>query len=353
MAFEVERMIKRSLKRAGQHKFHMHHGTEARRALRSLEKKFGKADPINLKLADAYASDVFGSAVYAPWLRVYTAFNGTFREGWIPDNYYGSVVVPNMKGSYGKLSGLKSTSRLIFESDAFPDLAFFTNGLFFTDTGVVIPEHDLKTVVFERCNRVVFKLDGSGQGKGVYIFDREGFDFETIRSLGNGVMQKFIKQHPVFEAFASKAVATLRFTSVVDDDGKISIRACFLRLGRADDTHVVSAHDVCVPVDLETGVLGQKGYMTDWGATQAHPDSQVQFSGVKMPSFVQCVATVLDLHKKIPFARCIGWDLTVDSDDNVQVMEWNGEHNDVKFSEATQGPCFSDLKWERLKKPSN
>jgi hypothetical protein len=30
-------------------------------------------------------------------------------------------------------------------------------------------------------------------------------------------------------------------------------------------------------------------------------------------------------------------------------MEWNGEHNDVKSSEATQGPCFSDLNWERLK----
>jgi hypothetical protein len=30
-------------------------------------------------------------------------------------------------------------------------------------------------------------------------------------------------------------------------------------------------------------------------------------------------------------------------------MEWNGEHSDVKFGEATQGRGFSDLKWERLK----
>jgi hypothetical protein len=29
-------------------------------------------------------------------------------------------------------------------------------------------------------------------------------------------------------------------------------------------------------------------------------------------------------------------------------MEWNAEHNDIKFSEATQGPCFADLRWDRL-----
>lgn len=349
MSFDVERMVRRSLKRVGQFRFHRDHGAQAGRVLQFLQKKYGKTDPAHLKLADAYARDVFGSAVYAPWLRVYTAFSGTFKEGWIPDNYYGSVVVPSMKGSYGKLSDLKPISRLIFGGDAFPDVAYFANGLFFTDTGIVIPELELESAVFGQCDSVVFKLDGSGQGKGVYLFDREHFDSKAIKSLGNGVIQKFITQHRVFDAFASKPVATLRFTTVVDDAGRISIRACFFRLGRADDTHVQSDHDICVPVDLATGELGREGYMNDWGAITAHPDSGVRFSGVKIPAFAQCVAMVLDLHRKIPFARCIGWDVTVDADERVQVMEWNGEHNDVKFSEATQGPCFSDLKWERLR----
>jgi hypothetical protein len=69
---------------------------------------------------------------------------------------------------------------------------------------------------------------------------------------------------------------------------------------------------------------------------------------VKIPAFRDCVDTVLQLHGKIPFARCIGWDIAVDESGQVQVMEWNGEHNDVKFSEATQGPCFLDLNWELL-----
>lgn len=231
VSFDVERVVRRSLKRAGQFRFHRNHGAQAGRVLEFLERTYGKADPAHLKLADTYARDVFGSGVYAPWLRVYTAFNGTFKEGWIPDNYYGSVVVPSMKGSYGKLSALKPLSRLIFDSDAFPDIAYFANGLFFTDRSVVIPEHALESMVFEQCDRIVFKLDGSGQGKGVYLFDRKNFNREVIKSLGNGVIQKFITQHRVFNAFASKPVATLRFTTVVDDAGGISIRACFFRLG--------------------------------------------------------------------------------------------------------------------------
>ncbi|MCC8396193.1 hypothetical protein LJ656_26750 [Paraburkholderia sp. MMS20-SJTR3] len=349
MKIDVENVVRRSAKRVGQYCFHLGHGAEARKVLLAIESKYGKADPANLRLADNYARDVFGDPVYAPWLRVYTAFCGTFKEGWIPDNYYGSVVVPHMKGWYGKISSLKPISRLIFDGDALPDVAYYANGLFFTDRSIVVPERELRDVVFEHAERVVFKLDGSMQGNGVYVFDRTNFDPAMIRSLGNGVIQKFIDQHPMFNAFASKPVATLRFTTVVDDNGCISMRACFLRLGRADDTHVLTDREICVPVNPVTGELAAEGYLSDWGALDAHPDSGVRFAGLKIPQFEQCVATVLRLHSKIPFARCVGWDLTVDVDERVQVMEWNGEHNDVKFSEATQGPCFSDLKWERLK----
>ena len=42
MLFNVEHVVRRSLKSAGQFKFHRHHGAEAKRTLRFLEKKLGK-----------------------------------------------------------------------------------------------------------------------------------------------------------------------------------------------------------------------------------------------------------------------------------------------------------------------
>lgn len=349
MRVDVETLVRKSIKKAARYKFDKHHESQARTIFKALEKKHGKTDPVNLRLADTYAQEVLGNARYAPWLRVYTAFTGTFKEGWIPDNYYGTVVVPRMKGLYGDISSLKSLSNIIFSSDTFPDIAYFVNGLFFTANHIAVPESEVEDLVFANSEKIVFKLDSSFQGKGILFFNRQTFNVDTIKSLGNGVIQRFIVQHPLFNDFASNAVATLRVTSVVDDAGLISIRACFLRLGRVADTHIQPDSEICVPVDISSGKLYAQGYLPDWMALDEHPDSKIKFDGISVPAFPECVGVVLELHKKIPFARCVGWDLTVDKNGSVQVLEWNAEHNDVKFGEATQGPCFTDLKWERLR----
>ncbi|EKS72738.1 hypothetical protein BURK_004777 [Burkholderia sp. SJ98] len=320
---------------------------------RAIERRLGKTDPAQIRLADTYALDVFGDACYAPWLRAYTSLNSTFREGWIPDNYYGGVVVPKLKGLYGQMSHLKAVSRLLFRDDVFPDIAYFVNGLFFSDHQVAIPDPEVAKLVFSCSDRVAFKLDQSSQGRGVFLMDRTNFSVDQVRSLGNGVLQRFVVQHEWFDQFASKAVATVRLTSVVDDAGAVSLRAGFLRLGRATDTYIHADSEVCVPVDLRTGRLCGRGYLRDWTDLRAHPDSSVIFDGLPLPAFHECVAKVIELQRKLPFARCVGWDVTVDAAGQVVVLEWNAEHNDVKFSEATQGPCFSDLRWEALRFNTN
>jgi hypothetical protein len=203
--------------------------------------------------------------------------------------------------------------------------------------------------VFATTETIAFKLDHSSQGRGVFFMDRVNFDVERVKQLGNGVLQRFIVQHKLFGQFASKAVATVRLTTVVDDAGDISLRAGYLRLGRAADALIRPDSEICVPVDLASGQLFREGYSSDWIGVDAHPDSKTRFEGVTLPAFADCVRKVIELHAKMPYARCVGWDVTVDVDEKVIVMEWNAEHNDVKLSEATQGPCFSDLKWEKLK----
>src|SRR5690348_5528889 len=80
---------------AGLHELRQkHYNYQAHAVLRSIEGQQGPTDKRLVKLANAYSRDVFGSIKYAPWLRVYAAISGGFKEGWIPDNYYGIVVDP-------------------------------------------------------------------------------------------------------------------------------------------------------------------------------------------------------------------------------------------------------------------
>jgi hypothetical protein len=341
------------IRRAGDLRFHRIHRAQATWILRAVEKSFGKTSRADLDRADAYAREVLGHVRYAPWLYVYSAIAGRFKEGWIPDNYYGRVVVPSLNGGYGRASALRSFQHGMFDSQAFPDVAYFANGLFITPDGTAISPDSVARRLFSECDSIVFKVDEGIQGRGIHFFNRNTFDLERIKSLGNGVFQRKIAQHEVLARFAPRSVATLRITTAVSDSGVASVRACYLRLGRDTDTHVQSASNVRVAVDRASGELAEHGFLPNWSVVRAHPDSNIRFAGVKIPAFADCLKTALDHHAKVPFVRCVGWDIAVDQEGDVKLMEWNGGHNDIKFSEATQGPCFADLGWDRLGRKAN
>lgn len=305
--------------------------------------------PESIRWCDEYARDVLGGQKYAPWLYLYTHVSGRFKEGWIPDNFYGERVVGHTSGGYGDICDSRALNHRLFAADEFPDVGAFVNGLFTDRTGTVVPDDRLADALFEDSDRVVFKLDQSMQGLGIHFYDRDRLDPDEIRRLGNGLFQSFIEQHPFFDTFGGASVATIRLTTGVDDAGEVSLRAGYLRLGRGKDTHVQSASHVRVPIDLGSGALGNTAYLPDWTTTSAHPDSGVEFKGKVIPNFEDCVRVVTSNHRKLPFVRCLGWDVAVDKAQQVKIIEWNGGHNDIKFGEAVQGPCFRDLNWERFR----
>lgn len=317
--------------------------------LKNIEGVKGPLSQTIVRQCDDYANDVFGHHRFAVWLYVYSAIAGCFKEGWVPDNYWGSVVIPKLKGNYGKIADLKSLHSVIFTHDSFPDILSYANGVFFDHEYRVLHPGSIKDKLFANRDKVVYKLDSSLQGRGIFFFDRELFDLSKIYDLGNGVFQEFINQHGVFLEFARESVATLRMTTVTENDGTTSLRACYLRLGVGSDTHVQSRSHIRIPIDIKTGAFNSVGFTPDWLEIERHPTSKRRFQDTYIPAYDNCVELVTSLHKRVPYVRCIGWDVTVDDSQNVRILEWNGKHNDIKFSEATQGPCFSDLHWERLK----
>lgn len=344
--------VKRYAKRAGcalvSSVYHHMQARQARQALRGAMQDSGRLSVDLRHQCHQYAHEVLGWSGYAPWLYVYATVAGEFRHGWVPDNYYGHVVVPRIKGMYGNVSNRKALTSMLFSSDAFPDLAYRVNGLTYSRTGTLIEDRAILRILFEDTEVVVFKAEGSSQGHSVTVFRADDLNESALDRLGNGVFQTYVRQHSFFSEFASSSAATLRLTTAVDGSGAASVRACYLRLPRQADTHVRSASAVRVPVDPRSGRLDERGYLPSWSQIDRHPDSGAQFSGATIPHFDAFVTTVVSLHDRIPFVRAIGWDAIVDDQNEIRIFEWNGEHNGVKFTEATQGPCFADLGWEHL-----
>jgi Sugar-transfer associated ATP-grasp len=327
------------------------HIRAARAKLAKLEQAYGPLNAADRARCDAYAVEVLGDAKFAPWLHVYAHVAGRYKDGWIADNFYDECVLPQTSGPYGELSGLRSLNMTLFSAAEFPDLAAQVNGMVVRRDGTPVATRDLVKVLFDQTDRIVFKSDASQSGIGVTVLDRAAFDPSRIGSLGNGIFQPFIRQHELFQRLGNcPAVATLRLTTVCDDLGKITLRGCYLRFGQGSGDYLVSSEEVNAVVDLASGELAPTGYLPDWRRIDRHPQSDIPFAGHSIPNFADCVEVALRCHARIPYVRCIGWDLTVDDRGAVKVMEWNGGHNGIKFTEATQGPCFADLNWQRFRR---
>ena len=262
------------------------------------------------------------------------------------------MILPVISGRYGKTSSLRSLAKHLFRSDLFPDIVYYVNRLFLSGDYQILKEDELIELLFNNRDNIVFKIDSSSQGKGFFFFERSNFDIKKVKMLGNGVFQYYIEQHPFFSELMPSSVATIRITTYCEDNGIVSVRACFLRVARSTEKNVKWASNIVIPVDPVNGELGELGYYLNFHTTDRHPDTQVVFAKRLIPCFSKCISTAKELHRQMPFGRCIGWDMIVDKYDNIKIMEWNGDHTDIKVHEAIQGPCFTDLGWENLWKKS-
>ena len=302
--------------------YHLSSKRTALKILKRIQSVKGKTSNHLIKSSDKYALDILGWKGYALWLYVYSALNQEFKESWIPPNYFGKVVVPQLKRNYGNIADCNSLTSRLFKSALFPDYVYYVNGLWLSTEYQVLTKKEVLEMINKKSDRFVYKIDNSLQGKRVHIIENNKFDIEKLQMLGNGVLQNYINQHLFLKAIMPNSVATSRITSVINNNGIISVRACFLWVSGCSDTHVRSISNISILVNFSTGLLEKYGYTTGFIQIESHPDTSFVFENKEIPNFTNCIDTVHTLHKTVPLTRSVGWDMIIDLNNNVKVMEW-------------------------------
>lgn len=318
---------------------------QRKKRLAELEEYHGKLTDTQKKAIDEYAIEVLGSKDYSLNLQMYATIAGEFREGWIPASYFREVVVPYIKGDHGRIARLKTINNLIFNSEHFPDKYYYINHKWYTRDYQLISREQLEREIHLSNKKLIYKPNNSARGDNIRIIESD--DINDITIYEDGVLQDYIVQHPFFEKIMPNSVATIRMTTVREPSGKISLRSSHLRTGRTNDIYIKVSSQIRCPISLDSGELGQ-GYDSDYISYQKHPDTGVKFKNKILPEFEKCKNVVFDHHKKILFNKVIGWDVIVDINNKVQIIECQGWINGIDFPEIIQGPTLTGLGLEDL-----
>jgi hypothetical protein len=165
---------------------------------------------------------------------------------------------------------------------------------------------------------------------------------------GDFVVQRMMYQHEWWARFNPDNMTTIRITTVKPPGLPAEWRGGMIKLGVAGSEILRSAQSIRLAIMDATGLLGEFGALPDWTRITEHPETGVEWGGLRIPDFGAALEMCTRLHDGFPHATLIGWDVAMERSGDFSLMEWNTLHPGIVYSEANAGPLFTGLRWEEL-----
>ncbi len=131
--------------------------------------------------------------------------------------------------------------------------------------------------------------------------------------LGRYILQEIVVQHDALAMLHAASVNSLRIVTARTLSGKIEPVSVCMRIGvggRKVDNW--AAGGLIVHVDVDAGRLTGSGYFKPGkgGRVSAHPDTNIELDGYKIPYFKEALEICCNAHKSFEF-HSIGWDVGI------------------------------------------
>lgn len=147
--------------------------------------------------------------------------------------------------------------------------------------------------------------------------------FDELKSK-QVLCEQTLTQCKEMAAFNDTSINTLRVVSLVKADGGVQIMGGLLRVGRkgkiADNFH---HHGIAAYIDPETGIVCTTGIDKENARHVIHPDSKEQIVGFHVPHWDEVVQTVKKAALVFPDIRYVGWDVVIDDQYQIVLVEGN------------------------------
>ncbi len=283
------------------------------------------------------------------WALYYSSKNGLFDPRYIPNTLYYTKIDQHFndrKLGYG-FNDKNYYSRLFPEVKQ-PDTIVRKIG-----KGIICDDIYKQISIDEAVERIkavpeviIKPSQESGSGRGIQFLKNEQTSeirkFLEDKNDNNYIIQGIVKQHPTLEQVHAGSLNTIRVCTLLLEDG-VHILSAVLRMG-VDKSRIdnVTAGGISAAIKAG-GVLDKYAYTYYTGERfERHPQG-LKFEGYKVPAYDKIIETVKQLAQTIGNFRLVSWDMGVDAEGDVILVEANMRKGGINLHQFDNGPLFGEL----------
>lgn len=304
-----------------------------------------------------YFQTYYSKKIPTHWHRLYQSYTGVYCKNYFPEILFSAKLEP--------ITNPYRTAELMGDKN-------LLEPLFGTVEGIHIPKTYVSSVrrvlrdgqyniitrrqavsILEGLDRfVIKKIVDTSSGRDVTVCREKPGDAETLLdAFGTDfVVQELVEQSPELAKLNPSTVNTFRVITYLCREG-VHLCPVTLKIGRAsascDNMH---AGGISIGVSAD-GILQQYAFSEFGDKYDRHPDSGVPFAGYQIEGAgAKLRETAAQLHSRMPWLGILSWDLGIDAQGRITLLEVNTTGQSTWFPQMVTGqPLFGADTPEMLK----
>lgn len=301
---------------------------------------------------DSFYTVAYGSKVPYKWHRLYQSYTGIYDRTYLPEIIYSTKLADKMNPyNYADVLQDKNLLNVLFsdvEGVRLPQIyVICANGTFLDSERNLINIEQAISILSNAGSVAVKKSVESSSGRDVMICNFvNGIDLKSGEKVsdiinnmkigGNFKVEEKINQYHELEYIYSKSLNTFRVITYILDN-RIFCAPLSMRIGRSG-SEVDNIHHGGIVIGVsQDGELMGEAYSEFQERFTKHPDSNVVFKGYRISKVSEIIEAAKRLHVRVPFMKMLSWDLSIDSDGKVVLIELNATGQSIWFPQMVNG----------------
>lgn len=294
-----------------------------------------------------YYKNLLGIDIPLDWHRYFYKRTGVYSVRYIPTSlYYTEIIGKINRMTFERAYSDKNLTEFLLKGIRQPEIVLKNmNGHYYLN-GIAVD----KETAIQACwnlDDVIIKPSLERHGSGVKKFSVKN----GVTSIGNKsiehlfskykfdfIIQKVVRQHRLLSDLNPSSVNTLRILTY-RSGMEVLVPYTVIRIGRKGwDIDNETAGGISTRINGD-GTLAKYAFGAPGNDMIEKTDTGLTLEGYRIPSYEKAVETVKGLHLQLPYFNLIGWDISIDTEGEPVLIEWNVW---PELSQSANGPAFGE-----------